>query len=100
MEDLKNTLTESESVKKPEEDGRNNIEDENEVILEERESEAVNQTYYDEEDSDEIIFLKGNRGAKNPGKLIIGNKQQFICNRPVKKGERTRYWWPSTLLAR
>ena len=48
MEDFKNKLTESESGKKSEEDGRNNIEDENEDILEERESEAVNRTYYDE----------------------------------------------------
>ena len=41
-------------------------------------------TYNDDGDSDEIRFIKGNKGAKNPGKLILGSRQQFICNRSIK----------------
>ena len=42
------------------------------------------QTYNDDEDSNEIRFIKGNKGAKNPGKLILRSRQQFICNRSIK----------------
>ena len=49
---------------------------------------AVDQTYHEDEELPEIKFIKGNKGSKNPGKLILGNKQQFICNKQIKVGER------------
>ena len=46
---------------------------------------AVDQTYHDdEEEATEYKFIKGNKGSKNPGKLIFGNRQQFICNKQKK----------------
>ena len=38
----------------------------------------VVQTFNDEEDSTEIKFINGNKGAKNSGKIILGTKQKFI----------------------
>ena len=65
-----------------------NSTDENPISLhvtEDVNEEANNDlTYNDDGDSDEIRFIKGNKGAKNPGKLILGNRQQFICNRSIK----------------
>ena len=34
-------------------------------------------SFNDKEESNEMTFIKGNKGAKNPDKLIVGNKQQL-----------------------
>ena len=49
---------------------------------------------HDEEEGDvESVFLKGNRNAKNPGKLVIGSRQQFLSGRIVKTDQGHRYFY-------
>ena len=72
------------------EDNGENVEADLETVNEES---IINRSFNDEEESNEITFIKGNRGAKNPGKIIVGNRQQLICNRIMKREERTRYFY-------
>ena len=60
-----------------------------EVVIE---SEAIDKSFDDIENEDEIELIKGHKMSKNPGKLILG-KQQFVANRcvPSEKGKRWYY---------
>ena len=60
-----------------------------EIIIE---NEAIDQTFDDLENADDIELIKGHKMSKNPGKLILGT-QQFIANRcvPSEKGKRWYY---------
>ena len=53
---------------------------------------GIDETFNDPNVVEEIEFIKGNKGAKNPGKLIIG-RQQFVAGRVIssEKGERWYY---------
>ena len=58
------------------EDVPNNV-DEDEIEI------AVDKSFEGEEDINDIQFVKGRPGAQTLGKLVVGQKQQFVCNRRV-----------------
>ena len=68
------------------EDVPNNV-DEDEIEI------AVDKSFEGEEDINDIQFVKGRPGAQTLGKLVVGQKQQFVCNRKVKyEGGSTYYY--------
>ena len=62
-----------------------------EVELETEDSD-FNKSFNDDEESNKITFSKVKKGTKNPGNLIVGNKQQLLCNRVIKKEDRTGHF--------
>ena len=58
---------------------------------------AVDKSFEGEEDMNDIQFVKGRPGAQTLGKLVVGQKQQFVCNRRVKYEGGSTYYYDSAL---
>ena len=53
----------------------------------ETEDSDINRSFNDNEESNQITFIQGNKGAKNPGKLVFGNNNNLFSLIPVQSAK-------------
>ena len=68
----------------------NNLDNENEVEPEEQLGD-VGEDVEDQVEENVFTLHKGWESSKNPGKLVVGEKQQFTCHYAKKKETRTLF---------